>query len=81
MHLFYSFIYLFSLSEYPLKRYSEEGATKIGVMGEVQLLQNSIIASQPISGFDWNADKLGLAVCSSFDQCIRVIIVTRLNSV
>lgn len=50
-------------------------------MGEVQLLQNSIIASQPISGFDWNADKLGLAVCSSFDQCIRVIIVTRLNTV
>ena len=50
-------------------------------MGEVQLLQNSIIANQPISGFDWNADKLGLAVCSSFDQCIRVIIVTKLNSV
>lgn len=49
-------------------------------MGEVELLQNTIVANQPISGFDWNADKLGLAICSSFDQSIRVVIVTKLNT-
>ena len=26
-------------------------------------------------------DKEGLAVCGSFDQCVRVVIVTRLNKV
>ncbi|KFM80673.1 WD repeat-containing protein 92, partial [Stegodyphus mimosarum] len=66
--------------EYPPERCSEDTSSKIGVMGEVHLLQNNIVANQPISGFDWNSDKLGLAVCSSFDQTLRVIIVTRLNT-
>ncbi|XP_054712670.1 dynein axonemal assembly factor 10-like [Uloborus diversus] len=67
--------------EYPSKRCNEDGSSKVGVMGEVQLLQSNNICSQPISGFDWNPDKLGLAVCSSFDQKLRVIIATKLNTV
>ncbi|CAL1300754.1 unnamed protein product [Larinioides sclopetarius] len=66
--------------EYPPKRCDGDGPVKFGVMGEAHLLQNTIVANQPISGFDWNTDKLGLAVCSSFDQTLRVIIVTRLNT-
>ncbi len=36
-------------------------------------------AEQPVTGFDWSADKLGLFCCGSFDQCVRVCSVTRLN--
>lgn len=53
----------------------------MGVMGSLQLLQNTIVSTQPISSFDWSPDKLGLAVCSAFDQAVRVIIVTKLNLV
>ncbi|XP_042901354.1 dynein axonemal assembly factor 10 [Parasteatoda tepidariorum] len=67
--------------EYPSKRYNEEGPSKIGVTGDAHLLQDSVIAPQPISGFDWNSDKLGLAVCSSFDQSLYVLIVTKLNTI
>lgn len=50
-----------------------------GVVGSVDLLQNSIISSQPVSSFDWCQDKAGLAVCTSFDQCLRVLVTTKLN--
>lgn len=51
----------------------------MGVPGELQQLQNCVISSQPITGFDWCADKTGLAVCSAFDQTVRVLITTKLN--
>ena len=34
---------------------------------------------QPITGFDWHADKQGLFCCGAFDQSVRVGTVTRLN--
>lgn len=50
-----------------------------GVPGELSLLQNSNLSDQPISAFDWCCDKIGLSVCSAFDQTIRVLITTKLN--
>ena len=35
---------------------------------------------QPISGFDWSHDKTGLGVCTGFDQKIRLVICTKLNT-
>jgi len=53
----------------------------MGVAGTMELLNSKNVSTQPISCFDWSPDKEGLAVCGSFDQCIRVIITTRLNKV
>uniref|UniRef100_A0A646QC37 Dynein axonemal assembly factor 10 n=1 Tax=Hemiscolopendra marginata TaxID=943146 RepID=A0A646QC37_9MYRI len=53
---------------------------EMGVIGNLTQCQNMIVAQQPITGFDWNPDKQGLAVCSSFDQAVRVVIVTKLNT-
>lgn len=66
--------------EYPAKRAKEESGDLVGVPGTLQLLQNSTLSTQPISGFDWSPDKLGLCVCVAFDQTIRVNIVTKLNT-
>lgn len=52
---------------------------EVGIVGDLTLLQNATLSSQPISGFDWSPDKQGLAVCASFDQMLRVLIVTKLN--
>ncbi|KAI0229970.1 WD repeat-containing protein 92 [Lamellibrachia satsuma] len=51
----------------------------VGKMGSVALHQNVTLSTQPICGFDWSPDKLGLAVSVAFDQTIRVLIVTKLN--
>nr|XP_054758937.1 dynein axonemal assembly factor 10-like [Lytechinus pictus] len=65
--------------EYPTSRVQEDSnGVKTGVMGSVSMLQSVGISSQPVAGFDWSPDKAGLCVCSSFDQCIRVLIVTKL---
>ncbi|XP_075223991.1 dynein axonemal assembly factor 10 [Lycorma delicatula] len=64
---------------YPPNRVKEYDGAKIGVMGSVQLLQNTVLSTQPVSSFDWSPDKLGLGICSAFDQAVRVIIVTKLN--
>jgi WD40 repeat protein len=52
-----------------------------GVAGTMELLNKRTVSTQPISSWDWSPDKEGLAVCGSFDQQIRVVIVTRLNKV
>ena len=49
--------------------------------GTVSLLQNVTLSTQPIASLDWSTDKQGLCVCSSFDQSLRVLIVTKLNRV
>ncbi|KAF2881613.1 hypothetical protein ILUMI_24556 [Ignelater luminosus] len=65
---------------YPDKRVDKDGdGIPIGVAGELTLLQNSTLSSQPITGFDWCTDKIGLSVCSAFDQTVRVLITTKLN--
>ncbi|XP_018326970.2 WD repeat-containing protein 92 [Agrilus planipennis] len=66
---------------YPDKRVEKDGdGIEYGVPGELSLIQNNTISSQPITSFDWCPEKTGLAVCSSFDQTFRVIIVTKLKS-
>jgi len=51
----------------------------MGVAGNVELLQNMTLATQPLSSIDWCPDKMGLAICTGFDQTLRMIIVTKLN--
>lgn len=53
----------------------------MGVAGSVELLAHKPLSSQPIASFDWSPDKEGLFVCSSFDQCVRVGVVTKLNKI
>jgi len=78
--LFCSFFSNFS--KYPTNRVAkDENGQDMGVPGSIQLLQNVGLATQPISSFDWSPDKLGLAVSTSFDQTLRVILVTKLNAV
>ena len=50
-------------------------------MGSVQLLASKTVSTQPINSFDWSPDKEGLACCGSFDQCVRVVVVTKLNKI
>ncbi|KAG8228608.1 hypothetical protein J437_LFUL009313 [Ladona fulva] len=72
-------IYAF-LNNYPSKRVEQDSdGYDQGVIGNVELMQNVTLSSQPISSFDWSPDKLGLAVCTGFDQAFRVLIVTKLN--
>ena len=69
-------------SSYPAKRVAQDAdGVDMGVSGSVNLLQNVTLSTQPISGFDWSPDKMGLCVATSFDQTLRVIIVTKLNLV
>jgi len=69
--------------KYPGKRATEpkDGKEPEGVAGQVQELNRVSLATQPISSFQWSQDKLGLAVSTAFDQCIRVVVCTRLNQV
>ncbi|KAJ1529917.1 hypothetical protein ONE63_006646 [Megalurothrips usitatus] len=64
---------------YPEKRTTMLDGEEMGVVGNLSLLQNATLSTQPICGFDWSPDKQGLAVCTSFDQAFRVLIVTKLN--
>ncbi|XP_065662372.1 dynein axonemal assembly factor 10 isoform X3 [Hydra vulgaris] len=66
---------------YPSSRTSEDSdGMLIGVIGTVAKLQNVTLSTQPIASFDWCPEKTGLAVCTSFDQALRVLIVTKLNT-
>ncbi|XP_014205828.1 WD repeat-containing protein 92-like isoform X2 [Copidosoma floridanum] len=65
---------------YPEKRrITNSDGIDEGVAGKLKLLQHNTISSQPISSLDWSPDKIGLAVCTSFDQCVRVVLTTKLN--
>ncbi|XP_065682235.1 dynein axonemal assembly factor 10 isoform X2 [Hydra vulgaris] len=66
---------------YPSSRTTEDSdGMLIGVIGTVAKLQNVTLSTQPIASFDWCPEKTGLAVCTSFDQALRVLIVTKLNT-
>ena len=70
--------------KYPEKGRSkkhEKDNLKMGVVGKLEKLQSSQVAEQPVSGFDWSPDKTGLAVATAFDQKIRIVIVTKLNTI
>ncbi|CAH1107622.1 unnamed protein product [Psylliodes chrysocephalus] len=65
---------------YPDRRVEKDAdGLPYGVPGELSSLQNATLSEQPITGFDWCIDKIGLAVSSAFDQTLRVLIVTKLN--
>lgn len=67
-------------SVYPDRRVEKDAdGLPYGVPGELSSLQNATLSEQPITGFDWCIDKIGLAVSSAFDQTLRVLIVTKLN--
>jgi hypothetical protein len=55
--------------------------TQMGVAGSLTLLQNVGLSTQPAAAFDWSPDKTGLACTASFDQTVRVLITTKLNTV
>jgi len=65
---------------YPAERFTTDSSTghRRGVAGSVELLNNRKLSDQPIGAFDWSSDKQGLFVCASFDQMIRVGVVTKL---
>ncbi|XP_053568083.1 dynein axonemal assembly factor 10 [Bombina bombina] len=66
--------------EYPAQRSKKDSdGVDMGVAGSVSLLQNVTLSTQPISSLDWSPDKKGLCVSTSFDQTVRVLIVTKLN--
>lgn len=68
------------LYKYPDKRVKDTtDGCKQGVAGSLQMLQATSVSSQPINSFDWSTDRIGLAVCSSFDQVIRILLATNLH--
>ncbi len=68
------------ISEYPSKRSAKatDGSLE-GVAGNLKMIHEVGVAEQPITSFNWNADKLGLAASTSFDQTLRILAVTKLN--
>jgi hypothetical protein len=67
------------ISEYPAKRSAKAtDGTLEGVAGNLKMIHEIGVAEQPITSFNWNADKLGLAASTSFDQTLRILAVTKL---
>lgn len=66
--------------KYPEKRVKEsaDGCNQ-GIAGKLHMLQATSVSSQPINSFDWSPDRIGLAVCGSFDQAVRILLTTNLN--
>ncbi|XP_077299935.1 dynein axonemal assembly factor 10 [Arctopsyche grandis] len=65
---------------YPDKRHKKDGDGEMcGVAGSLVRLQKMAISTQPVNSLDWCPDKLGLAVCTSFDQHLRIVITTKLK--
>lgn len=66
-------------------RYPPERAVKdsdgieCGVAGAIEELNKVKLGDQPINAMDWNRSKEGLLACTSFDQSIRVVLVTKLG--
>jgi WD40 repeat protein len=65
---------------YPSQRsIQDENGNPVGVPGTLTLLNQREISTQPIASFDWNGEKMGLAVGACLDQTLKVILVTKLN--
>lgn len=72
----------FFFSSYPSQRVTTDSEGKeVGVAGSLSLQQNVTLSTQPINSFDWSPDKQGLCACTSFDQTVRVLIVTGLGKI
>lgn len=67
---------------YPDRRSMKDAEGKeYGVMGKCDLLSTKNLSTQPICSFSWSPDKEGLCVFGSFDQCVRVGIITKLSRI
>ncbi len=66
--------------EYPEKAKIENDGEVEGVVGNIRMLQECQVGEQAVAGFSWSPDKPGLGLCTSFDQKIRTLIVTKLNT-
>jgi WD repeat-containing protein 92 len=65
---------------YPKERSREDdNGQKMGIAGEIEVLNTATVSTQPVASFDWSRDKLGLCVMGSYDQAVRVCLVTKLN--
>ena len=62
--------------EYPARRsqITADGQTK-GIIGKLHHVNSKHLSSQPINAWDWHTEKKGLAVCTGFDQYVRVVLV------
>lgn len=66
--------------EYPAKRTKDlEDGGCMGVPGTLNMLHAVTMSGQPVHCLDWSSDKMGLGVCGSFDQTVRVFVTTKLN--
>lgn len=71
-----------TLSQYkypPERELKDPEGIKRGVAGAVEQLNQAKVGDQPINAVDWNRSKEGLLACTSFDQCVRIILVTKLS--
>lgn len=57
-----------------------DGVAK-GVAGTIEELNKVKVGDQPINSIDWNKSKEGLLACTSFDQSVRIMLVTKLSLV
>lgn len=74
-------LYLYQYHYPDQRRVKDPDQNWMGVAGSVELLNYKNFSTQPIGSYDWHPDKLGLFVCSSYDQYIRVGMVTKLNTI
>merc|ERR1711939_388991 len=66
--------------EYPAQRkMKDEHQYEYGIPGTVNLLQTKNLSTQPICSLDWHPDKTGLACMGSFDQSVRVAVISKLG--
>lgn len=71
-----------SLYKNPPERSVKDGdGVARGVAGAVEELNKVKVGDQPINAMDWNRSKEGLLACTSFDQSVRVMLVTKLGLV
>ncbi|KAI0982885.1 hypothetical protein GJ496_011568 [Pomphorhynchus laevis] len=65
---------------YPAKRITlNNQGEQVGEAGTLDKLCSQNVSTQPICSLDWNREMLGLACAGAFDQCIRILISTKLN--
>ncbi|KIZ04239.1 WD repeat-containing protein 92 [Monoraphidium neglectum] len=61
------------------RKVKDQDGKEMGVVGKLERLCHKPLSSQPVNSFDWSPDRQGLFVCSAFDQCVRVGVVTKLD--
>lgn len=65
---------------YPNQRsVNDENGIPKGVIGNLTLLNSKDVTTQPIVGYDWHPDKIGLSTMVALDQSVKVYLFTKLN--